>query len=305
MGPELIESTGDHRCDKIVQGLIGIFGLTFPDRVRGYYLRGSRTGGSSIAGSDLDLSVVFRDQFVDREEYDRARELADHCAQLSPVLLEVVLVGERILHQDLGFGTAMNLKLATRLLYGDDIRSELPDYDADRYRRSVVHTPFNSYRVGRPGTGPLAYPLQHLDPGGPFLGFDQWATPDEHGIERPSTKLLVAAVGWTATGIIALNGGDYVRDKAACAELYRRQVADEWTDLVVRTHDLCRNRWHYRIPDDDHDRRALRGLCERALPFQNHFLVLYRDAQRAELDSGDPERRALAERGLAQVTFPD
>ena len=305
MGPELIESTSDHRCDTITQGLIGVFGIAFPDRVRGVYLRGSRASGASIAGSDLDLFVVFRDQFADRDEYDRARDLADHCARISPVLLEIVLVGERILREPLGFNTALNLKLATRLLYGDDIRLGLPDYNADQYRRSVVHTPFNSYRVGRQDTGPLAFPLQPLDPDGPFLGFDQWAYPDGGGVERPSTKLLVATVGWTATAIIALSGGDYVRDKAACADLYRRQVADEWTDLVVRTHDLCRNRWQYRIPDDDHDRRALRELCEQALPFQNHFIALYRQAQRAELESDDPERRRVAEWGLAQVTFPD
>lgn len=305
MGPELIESTGDHRCDAITQGLIGIFGIAFPDRVRGYYLRGSRAGGSSIAGSDLDLFIVFRDQFADRCEGDRAHELADQCARLSPVLLEVLITDERTLHHPHGYGAALNLKLVTRLLYGDDLRDELPEFDADTYRRWTLHSPFATYRfpAQRPNTDPLVHPLRHLDPNDFYFGFAQWPMPDADGVERPSTKLLVATVGWTATAIIALHTGEYVRDKAACVDLYRRCVADEWTDLVVQTHDLCRNRWHYRIPAGDHDQRTLRALCERALDFQNHFLILYRDAQRAELASHDPERRRLAGRGLQQVTF--
>ncbi len=60
--PELIASTGDFRCDRIAQGVIGVFEATFPNRVRGYYLRGSRASGTSIGGSDIDLFVIFKDR---------------------------------------------------------------------------------------------------------------------------------------------------------------------------------------------------------------------------------------------------
>lgn len=307
MGPELIESTGDHRCDRITQGLIGIFEIAFPGRVLGVYLRGSHASGSSIAGSDLDLYVLFQGQFADRAEFDRARALSDHCAQLSPILLEIIVIGERILQLSEGVSTALDLKLGTRLLYGVDVRPGLPEFEPDSYRRSVVHTPFNSYRfaVQRRDADVLTYPLGPPDPDGAFFGFDQWAMPGPDGVERPSTKLLVATVGWTATAIIALRTGRYVRDKAACADLYRREVADEWTELVVRTHDLCRNRWRYGIPAGDHEREQLGDLCRRAVDFQNHFLLLYRDYQQAEIASGDLDRQRLAERRLAEVSWSD
>ncbi|GAB3748412.1 nucleotidyltransferase domain-containing protein [Microlunatus parietis] len=262
MGPELIESTGDRRCDLITQGLIGIFEIAFPDRVLGVYLRGSHASGASIDGSDLDLYVLFHDQFVDRAEFDRARALADHCARLSPVLLEIIVIGERVLRLPEAVSTALDFKLGTRLVYGTDVRPGLPEFEPDSYRRSVIHTPFNSYRFPsqRGDAGALTYPLEHLDPAGAFFGFEQWAMPGPDGIERPSTKLLVATVGWTATAIIALRTGLYVRDKAACADLYRREVADE---------------------------------------------MLYRDYQEAELASGDPDRQRLAERRLAEVSWPD
>lgn len=307
MGPELIESTGDHRCDLITQGLIGIFDIAFPGRVLGVYLRGSHASRTSVAGSDLDLYVLFADRFADRAEFDRARALADHCARLSPILLEIIVIGERILQLPEGVSTALDLKLGTRLVYGVDVRPGLPPFEPVSYRRSVVHTPFNSIRYPsqRRGSEVLDYPLRHLDPDGPFFGFDQWSMPGPDGVERPSTKLLVATVGWTATAIIALRTDEYVRDKAACADLYRREVGDGWTELVVQTHDLCRNRWRYGIPADDHDRSLLREICRQALDFQNHFLLLYRDYQRAELGSADSDRRQLAERRLAEVNWPD
>lgn len=129
--------------------------------------------------------------------------------------------------------------------------------------------------------------------------------PGPDGVDRPSTKLLVASVGWTATAIVALRSGLYVPDKAACVELYRKHVADRWTGFVAQVHELCRNRWHYRIPSEDADRQTLRALCNRALDFQNHFLTLYRQYQLGELASGDASRRQLAAQRLEQIVFPD
>jgi hypothetical protein len=305
--PELIEATGDRQCDKIAQGVIGIFENAFPARVRGFYLRGSHASGTSIAGSDLDLFIVFKDRFTDLAEYDRAQALCGHCARLTPMLLEIILTGERVLRRTEGIGAALNLKLATRLLYGEDIRPELPPFDADTYVRSVIHTPYLSYTypVQRRNANSLVYPLHHIDRDGPFFGYDQWTMPGPDGIDRPSTKLLTASVGWTATAIIALRSGKYVRDKAACVELYQKHVADQWTDLVAQVHELCRNRWHYQLPSGDADRQTLRALCRRALDFQNHFLALYRQYQLAELASADTDRQQLAARRLKQIVFPD
>lgn len=228
-------------------------------------------------------------------------------ARLCSVLLEIIVIGERGLRRTDAVDASLNLKLATRLLAGEDIRPELPAFDADTYLRSVIHTPYGSYSFPeqRREAGSVTYPLGHIDPDGPFFGYDQWPMPGPDGLDEPSTKLLVATVGWTATAIIALRAGKYVRDKVACVELYREDVADEWTDLVSKVYEHCRNQWHYRIPAGDADRQTLRALCERVPDFQNHFLRLYRQYQLSELASGDIERQQLAAHRLTQIVFPD
>lgn len=298
----LRQSTGDPAADRIVRGVIGIFEQAFPDRVRGYYLRGSYARGTPTLGSDLDLFVVFPDR-LDRAEVARARELSGHCALLSPILLEIITVSAHQLARPANLPLALNLKLATRLLYGQDIRATLPELSVDEYVRSVVDIPCHNYRYARDGSM-LTYPLEHIDPTGEWLGFDRMEIPGAGGASTGSTKLLVATVCWTATGLIAMRAGVYVPDKAAAVAAYQEHVADEWNGLVVRVYELCRDRWHYRIPTGSRDRRELRDLCERALAFQNHFLRCYREFQLAELRSGAPERQALAAQRLDQVRFP-
>lgn len=306
---QLRESTGDPAADRIVRGVIGVFAQAFPGRVRGCYLRGSYATGTRIADSDLDLFVVFQDRFPDdRVEARRAWAVARSCALLSPVLLEILVVSEQQLQQPDNHALALNLKHATRLLSGSDIRPDLPELQPDAYLRSTVDAPYASYAypVQRRDLPALAYPLRHLDPEGPFFGFDQWRIPGPDGTDVPSTKLLVGTVGWTATAIVVLQTGRYVPDKRASADLYREHVADQWTGLVVGVHELCRDRWHYRIPATGADRRRLRELCDRALVFQNHYLLRYREFLLAELRSaGAPDRQRWAAHRLGRLQFPD
>lgn len=305
--PERHEITGDRGVDRIIEGVVGIFGQAFPGRIRAVYLRGSHASGSSTAGSDIDLFVVFEDGFGDRDEHEAAQAVCRHCALLTSVMLEIIPLSEEQLHDERQLAIALALKLGTRLVSGTDIRPELPELDSTRYVRSVVHTPCYSYIFPekRRQAGVLSYPLEHLEAEGPFFGYDQWLMPGPDGVEVPSTKLLVASVGWTATALIALRTRKYVSDKANCVELYQSDVADEWTELVVDVHEHCRNRWRYRVPDSVADRRTLRELCARALPFQNHYLERYRGYQLDELRSGDPDRQRLAARRLQVVVFPD
>lgn len=302
---DLLASTGDPRCDKIISAVIGVFETAFPDRIRGYYLRGSRASRTSTIGSDIDLFIIFKNRFATEAEYYRAHDLNEHLAHLSPILLECLLIGELGLQRNIGL--ALNLKLATRLLYGQDIRSDLPEFAPESYVRDVVHTPYFSYKypAQRRHANHLTYPLHHIAPDDQFFGYTQWTMPTADGNDQPSTKLLIASVGWTATAIVALRTRQYVRDKAASVDLYRTHVGDEWTDLVVTVHDLCRNRWHYQIPDSDIDQQTLRALCEKALDFENHFLTIYREYQLGELASADPERQKLAIQHLREIVFPD
>jgi hypothetical protein len=302
----LRSSTGDPAMERIVRGVIGVLGEVFADRVRGYYLRGSYATGTSTAYSDLDMFVVFGGRAT-REEAERAGALCAACALLSPVQLEVVVVSENQLRRPANRALALQLKLRTRLLHGEDIRADLPAWSRDAYVRSVVDAPCFSYAypVQRRDPAAMTYPLGHIDPDATFYGFDQWPVPDPDDREVPSTKLLVASVCWTATALIALHTGVYVGDKGEAVARYRQHVADEWTDLVTSVYERCRNRWGYRIPAGEVERRELRAMCKRALAFQNHFLEHYREYLLAEVRSGEPDRQELAARRLGQMRFPD
>jgi hypothetical protein len=303
----LRESTGSPIADRILQGVIGIFEQVFPDRVRGYFVRGSYASATSTEGSDLDMFVVFKDAFIEPAEAAKARDICGHCALLSPLLLEVLVVSERQLHHEDNLVVALQLKFASRPVHGQDIRPQLPELRADAYVRAVVGAPYFTYThpALRRGSPQLSYPLDHIDPEGAFYGFDRWLIPGPGGVDVPSTKLLVATVGWTATALIALATGRYVRDKSACVDLYQEHVGDQWTELVAGVHELCRNRWHYRLPTAEGDRRRLRQLCGQALAFQNHFLGRYRSYLLDELRCAVPQRQALAAGRLAQIHYPD
>lgn len=307
MTTTLLESTGAPAADRLLQGVIGILEQAFPNRVRGYFVRGSYATATSTQGSDLDMFVVFKHAFLEPAEAQKARSICRHCALLSPVLLEILVVSERQLHREDNLVIALQLKLASRPVYGQDIRPQLPDLHADAYVRAVVHAPYFSYThpALRRSSPHLSYPLGHIDPEGAFYGFDRWLIPGPDGVDIPSTKLFVATVGWTATALIALQTGRYVRDKSACVQLYQTHIGDQWTELVTGVHELCRNRWHYRIPTAAADRRRLRRLCEQALGFQNHFLARYRTYLLGELRCAVPHRQTLAAQRLAQIRYPD
>jgi predicted nucleotidyltransferase len=49
--------------DDTLRATVAAFEATFPGRVRGYYVQGSRADGSGLSTSDLDLCIVFRDLF--------------------------------------------------------------------------------------------------------------------------------------------------------------------------------------------------------------------------------------------------
>lgn len=48
----LINSTGNRQVDDILRGIVGLFEMAFPNRIRGYYLCGSYIDGSAIPCED-------------------------------------------------------------------------------------------------------------------------------------------------------------------------------------------------------------------------------------------------------------
>jgi hypothetical protein len=106
-------------------------------------------------------------------------------------------------------------------------------------------------------------------------------------MQVPSTRNLIRVTGWIATALLAWHAGVYVARKSECHHAYRRHVGDEWAPFIEAIYRLCRVEWGYLIPTDEAERGNLRGLCERTVQFENHFLAIYRDYLLEQLSAGD------------------
>ena len=292
------------KINRILQGVIGIFEKVFPGRIRGYYLEGSFGNQSTVTNSDLDMYVIFKENFNSPEEAMAALSLSQSCALISPVLLEIKLEAEHYLHRAEQAGTALNFKYSTQFLYGEDIRNKIPTFTAADWIQWAIKAPQESLRVIR-SAKVLIFPLQHPDAQAEFYGYERQMIPGSDGVERPSSKWLVATVGWIATALIAYRTKQYVGSKGKAAQLYKTQINDKWATLVEQVYEQCRNHWNYLIPDEEVERQILRSLCRDTLEFSNQYLSVYHDFVLRELCEGTPKQQLLAVKSLAQVIYPD
>src|SRR2546429_9782646 len=85
----LANSTHNQHIDKILLGIVGIFEIAFPERIRSYYIEGSFADSSEVTTSDIDLQIIFRGSFSRGEERAQAEGLAGHCAALCSAVLGI------------------------------------------------------------------------------------------------------------------------------------------------------------------------------------------------------------------------
>ena len=295
----LLESTGIPQIDQLLRGVIGLVELSFPDRIRGYYLEGSYADGSAVSTSDVDLRVVFKSSATS-EEKERFARLLDYCRLLSAYPLDIKADSEAAL---LRIG-AIRFQ-AARLLYGTDIRAAVPHKPLVDYVRDNMHGQYQLFVRVRGNPGGLTFPLDYPDPAAEFYGYDcrRLRLPD--GTIRAGTKDLVLNVLWPATALIGLEAAQYVTSKRDCVVQYRRWINDEWTDLIEALDALCRQQWSYLVPEAAHERQQLRALCQRGLAFENHFLARYKVYLLTELDQTDDAITLLALQRLGQILYRD
>jgi Nucleotidyltransferase domain len=296
----LASTTGHQRIDDIIRGLIGIFEATFPERIRAYYLAGSYADGSAVPLSDIDLRVVFKDDFQDQAEVARVRRVRDDCQLLSPVELDLPPLSEaRLLHDDNWAHEAISIKLACVPLYGEDIRANLRLPSFDHYTRKITSAPIQFFARAH-DRSPLIFPLEYPDPEGDFYGYDQ-----RDAVGERSTKMLVHIVGFAASCILALRAGRMVAKKSDWLRAYKQSIGDEWTTLLEALYTTCKLEWGYRVPTGASDRQCLRELCRETLAFENHYLSIYRVYLLEQLRGADPQQQLLAVERLSSVVYPD
>lgn len=299
-GPELRFSTGHPRIDTILRGAVGIFEAAFPDRIRGYYLFGSWVDGSAVASSDLDLFVVFKEDFLDRQETDRARRLWHACSRLSAVPCDLLAFSEHHLFAEGHF----RLKSASILLYGEDMRERMPTLSLEAYLHAYAHAPCACMSEVLRRADMLVHPLDYPDPNGEFFGYD-YDDPRTGKNGARSIKGWVNTICWAATIMVAFQSGRMLGTKAESAHAYRALIGDHWATFVEAVYVNGKATWGYRVPDDPASWALLRDLCWETRAFENHYLARYRAYLLEQLDTVDEACMRSAIERLGTVLYSD
>ena len=265
----LLSSTGNRAIDAILEGVVDIFEVVFADRVRGYYIVGSYADGSALPTSDIDGFILFKDDFIDERERDKAWRLVRSCARIITPDFDVLPMGERTL---LRLGS-VNLNLDSLLVFGEDVRHRIPLPQIDSYARILMHDVYRFLSRVRGNPPYLTYPLNYPDPEGELYGYDCRQVRAANGTLGPGTKELINCVGKAALAIVTLKAKVHVKNKNDYLAQYKVHVNDEWTAVLQDVYAKCRNAWNYFVPEDEEGRRQLKELCERTLAFENHFLA--------------------------------
>ena len=250
----LINSTHNKSIDAALCQIIALLNTRFPDRIHSYYIEGSYADDSGITTSDIDLLIVFKENFENEQESIEAETFALHCAVPYSVELDVAFSDE----QGLSRGVSPNFKMGSILLYGQDIRSHVPLISLSEWTRDRMHSScwrtthlFNRKPV-------IAYPLDYPDPSAEFYGYDARKLRLPDGQEVNCTRDLIRLVGWSATALIVFKAGRYVARKSDCHKIYQECFQDEWGQFLQDIYEQCRGRWNYLIPKDGEERKMLR-----------------------------------------------
>jgi hypothetical protein len=294
---QLLHSTGHPRIDGILQGMIGLFELTFPTRIRSYYLVGSYARGAAGPLSDIDLRVIFRETFLEGEEAMMLQVRA-YCRQISPVPLDCPPLSEARLATDKDWlHEPLGIQAEGVLLYGDEIRNQWPPPDFAAYVRNVTAVPIARFHALRQSAPPLVYPMAYPDADGEYYGYDQL---DNYSGVR-TLKPWIHAVGFVATCLLALQAGQIVAGKEEWLPRYQQRIGDEWADWLATVYRKGAQEWGYHIPVAPADKTLLRDLCRKTLHFENHYLQRYLAYLAEEADAADASRRTFADGRLREI----
>lgn len=321
MNIELHATTGVERLDDLLVHLITLFEMSFPARICSYYLGGSYSDGTAVGhdqspnSSDVDLFVIFRGTVAEDESTNFQRLVAE-CQLAGPVQVDAHAYSEDDLFQRSRKDTTQTsflnalIKVAGVLVYGDDLRADLPSVPFSRYVLDVIESGIFHLGIPRqremltyPLVTPLIPPLAYPNPDGEFYGYDMVPARSDapHG-----TRVLVALTAWVATLILALETGHHAGQKSQSIQLCKEYLPnDKRTQLVAAIYDLCKGACKYALPSSEEDRERLHGLCRETLPLENEYLRIVHDYVLAQLQHGGVQEKRQVLRIMQSVLYQD
>ncbi len=301
-----IRTIGKPSIDYVLSQIVERYEAQFPGRIRACYLTGSYAEGNAVEWSDIDVYVLFKDAFVSEEEAARAEQLELSCASLTPLRLDLHAGSEQSQDSLPGFLRAA-IKNTSVLLYGEDTREHMSLPGREEYTRDATAIAL-TFLLWLHQAENLTYPLVYPDPDGAFFGYDQLqllSDSADRASARQGIRMLVETACRIGTALLAFKTDRYVSTKRESVQTYRELINDEWASFLETMFEKGKLCWSYNLPKNEEERAELRTLCERMLPFENHYLRAYRAYLLAQLDSNNEAARQFALQGLKQVTYPD
>ncbi len=298
-----IRTIGKPSIDKVLAQIIERYETHFPGRIRACYLTGSYAEGNAVEWSDIDVYVLFKDAFVSEEEAARAKQLESALASLTPLRLDLHAGSEQSQASLPGFLRAA-VKQTSVLLYGEDTREHMSLPGRDEYTRDATGTVLQ-FLLWLHQVETITYPLAYPDPDGRFFGYEQLQSDRADVRPRPGIRMLVETACRIGTALLAFKTDCSVSTKRQSVQTYRELINDEWASFLQAMFEKGKLRWSYNLPENEVERAELRVLCERMLPFENHYLRAHRAYLLAQLGSNNEAARRFALQGLQQVTYPD
>lgn len=287
---KLINSTNNQVMDDYIEAIIGIYEAAFPNRIRGYYLVGSYGDDTAINGSDIDMEIIFKDEMTE-DENQRCDVIKASCRALCPIHLDLPVKAEANFAQH----DTVALKLASKFIYGEDTREQIPLPAKDVYLRRIsgptqrgLTIRFRSEQV----TIPLDYPNKTDE----FYGY----IPKAYAKSDTPIKLWVLNIGWLATFSLVYQAKIFVPSKRHMLKLYREHINDEWTDFITEVYQSGRNQWHYQIPEHHNERKRFKTLCQKTLDFENYVATIYINYLKQEHKAGD---ESMSQKRLAAFSI--
>jgi hypothetical protein len=107
------------------------------------------------------------------------------------------------------------------------------------------------------------------------------------------------------TALLAFKTDRSVSTKRESVQTYRELINDAWAAFLEAMFERGKLCWSYNLPENEEERAQLRMLCERMLPFENHYLRAHRAYLLAQLGTGNEAAKQFALQGLKQVIYPD
>jgi hypothetical protein len=266
--------TGIPPIDATLLAIVRAFEHAFPNRIRAYYLIGSYVEGTAVPLSDIDCFVIFADQFATQQEEASAEKIGEQCAAVSAVRLDIGAYPEHALAElDPVIRTA--LKLGSAHLYGVDIRPTMILPPTTEYLAGVVAGAQHFIARLRGEAALTSREVKYPDAMDVFFGYTRKSIPAWYPPTiAAGTKELVATMSRIATARVVWRTQHYVSGKQQAIHLFQQVVGGRWAGFVAQIFERCKHDWQYLVPEPEHERLELRGLCQQMLAFENEFLHL-------------------------------